>query len=63
MLFLAFGQKNVFQPNFILILLLCIFVWKQTKEMNEKFEVIFLPEAREFLLSLDEKSRNNNFQY
>ena len=26
--------------------------------MNEKFEVIFLPEAREFLLSLDEKSRN-----
>ena len=36
----------------------CIFVWKQPKGANEKFEVLFLTEARAFLLNLDQKSRD-----
>lgn len=36
----------------------CIFVWKHQVIQMSKFEVIFLTEAREFLLMLDEKSRD-----
>lgn len=35
----------------------CIFVWKQAAARN-KFEVIFLTEARAFLSELDEKTRD-----
>lgn len=35
---------------------MCIFVWKHILLMK-RFEVLFLAEAREFLLEIDEKSR------
>jgi hypothetical protein len=38
--------------------LTCIFEWKQMELQMNKFDVIFLTEAREFLLEIEDKSRN-----
>ena len=38
--------------------LTCIFEWKQMELQLNKFDVIFLTEAREFLLEIEDKSRN-----
>lgn len=38
--------------------LTCIFEWKQMELQMNKFDVIFLTEAREFLTEIEDKSRN-----
>jgi len=50
------GKTNLRKQILGLFKRICIFVWKHTAFM--KFEIIFLTEAREFLLQLDEKSRD-----
>ncbi len=48
------GKTNLRKQILGLFKRICIFVWKHTAFM--KFEIIFLTEAREFLLQLDEKA-------